>query len=64
MSHLALNKIEEIKKAFISVTQDDMFDNCPFLIRKKDNLTQIKINYFNVLKNFLRGKKYLVKVII
>ena len=64
MSHLALNKIKEIKKAFISVTQDDMFDNCPFLIRKKDNLTQIKINYFNVLKNFLRGKKYLVKVII
>ena len=60
MSHLALNKIKEIKKTFISVTQDDGFDNCPFLIRKKDILTQIKINYFNVLKNFLRGKKYLV----
>ncbi|MFQ3326640.1 MAG: NTE family protein [Salibacteraceae bacterium] len=57
VSHLALNKIEEIKKAFISVTQDDVFDNCPFLIRKKGVLTRIKINHFNVLKNFLRGKK-------
>jgi len=25
-----LNKIEEIKKAFISVKQDDVFNNCPF----------------------------------
>ena len=30
VSHLALNKIKEIKKTFISVTQDDVFDNCPF----------------------------------
>ena len=57
VSHLALKKIEEIKKAFISVTQDDVFDNCPFLIRKKGVLTRIKIHHFNVLKNFLRGKK-------
>ena len=57
VSHLALKKIEEIKKAFISVTQDDVFDNCPFLIRKKGVLTRIKIDHFNVLKNFLRGKK-------
>jgi len=45
VSHLALNKIEEIKKAFISVTQDDVFDNCPFLICKKGVLTRIKINH-------------------
>ena len=57
VSHLALKKIVEIKKAFISVTQDDVFDNCPFLIRKKGVLTRIKIHHFNVLKNFLRGKK-------
>ena len=57
VSHLALKKIEEIKKAFISVTQDDVFDNYPFLIRKKGVLTRIKIDHFNVLKNFLRGKK-------
>ena len=34
VSHLVLNEIKEIKKAFISVTQDDGFDNFPFLIRK------------------------------
>ena len=55
--HLALNKIYEIKRVFIYVTQDVVFDNCPFLIRKKGVLTRIKINHFNVIKNFLRGKK-------
>ena len=34
VSHLALNKIEEIIKAFISVTQDVVFDYCTFLFRK------------------------------
>ena len=57
ISHLALNKIKEIKKAFTSVSQSDVFDNSPFLIRKKGTLTRIKINHFNVLKNFIRGKK-------
>ena len=57
ISHLALNKIKEIKKAFTSVSQSDVFDNSPFLIRKKEALTRIKINHFNVLKNFIRGKK-------
>ena len=56
ISHLALNKIKEIKKAFTSVSQSDVFDNSPFLIRKK-GATRIKINHFNVLKNFIRGKK-------
>jgi len=57
ISHLALNKIKEIKKAFTSVSQSDVFNNSPFLIRKKGALTRIKINHFNVLKNFIRGKK-------
>ena len=38
-----------------------MFDNCPFLIHKKGVLTRIKINHFNVVKNFLRGKKTFVE---
>lgn len=57
VSHLALNEITEIKKAFTNVTQKDIFDNCPFLIKQEGALTRIKINHFNVLKNFLRGKK-------
>jgi len=42
VSHLALNKIEEIKRVFISVTQNDVFDNCPFLVRKKGVLHELK----------------------
>ena len=30
VSHLALNKIEKIKKGFTEVTQESIFDNCPF----------------------------------
>ncbi len=57
ISHLAMKKIDEIKQHFTSVNQDSIFDNCPFLVRRKGNNTRIKINHLNVLKNFIRRKK-------
>ena len=33
VSHLALNKIEKIKKGFTEVTQESIFDNYPFTIK-------------------------------
>lgn len=57
VSHLAAGKISEIKNAFTSVSQEDIFSNNPFIIKRKGRLTKIKINHLNVLKNFLRGKK-------
>ncbi|MDB3862314.1 patatin-like phospholipase family protein [Flavobacteriaceae bacterium] len=57
VSHLALSKIETIKKAFTQVNQSSIFSNNPFLIVKKNGVEQIKINHFNVLKNFIRGRK-------
>ena len=57
ISHLALNKLGKIKEIYSSVNQDSIFDNCPFIIKKKHGIERIAINHWNVFKNFLRGKK-------
>jgi predicted patatin/cPLA2 family phospholipase len=58
ISHLALGKIQKIKEVYTSVTQNDIFSNCPFSIKRdKWGESQIGINHFNVLRNFLRGGK-------
>mgnify|MGYP001181569204 FL=1 len=57
VSHLALGKVETIKKAFTHVNQSSIFSTNPFIIDSKNGVNQIKINHFNVLKNFIRGRK-------
>ncbi|MEM8847038.1 MAG: patatin-like phospholipase family protein [Bacteroidota bacterium] len=57
ISHLALNELDKIKEIYSSVNQDSIFDNCPFIIKKKHGIERIAINHWNVFKNFLRGKK-------
>ena len=53
ISHLAAGELTQIKKAFTGVTQDAIFSNNSFIINKKGIVNRIKINHFNVLKNFL-----------
>ncbi|WP_044404193.1 patatin family protein [Lacinutrix sp. Hel_I_90] len=57
VSHLALNKVEEIKTIYTSVTQGSIFSLCPFKINKKRGVETIGINHFNILKNFIKGSK-------
>ena len=57
VSHLAMGKIETIKNAFTQVNQSSIFSNNPFIIVNKNGEERIKINHFNVLKNFIRGRK-------
>ncbi|SNZ00090.1 patatin-like phospholipase family protein [Flagellimonas pacifica] len=57
ISHLALNKLDKIKQIYSSVNQDSIFNNCPFLVKKKHGVETIAINHWNVVKNFIRGKK-------
>jgi len=58
ISHLALGKVQKIKDIYTSVKQTAIFANCPFTVKSsKNGLEQIGINHFNVLLNFLRGKK-------
>jgi len=58
ISHLALNKVEKIKRIYTSVNESSIFNRCPFLIKSGPNGNkQIKINHYNVIRQFLRGKK-------
>jgi len=56
--HLALNKVDKIRKVYTSIDQSSIFSSCPFVIKKeKYGIRQIGINYFNVIKNILKGRK-------
>ena len=57
ISHMALHKAEKVKKVYTSVNQSSIFSTKPFLIKKEHGRENITINHFNVLKNFLKGKK-------
>ncbi|MHA7830082.1 MAG: patatin-like phospholipase family protein [Flagellimonas sp.] len=57
ISHLALNKLDKIKNIYSNVNQESIFNNCPFIIKKKHGIETIAINHWNVIKNFIKGKK-------
>lgn len=56
-SHLALNKIEKIKEVYTNVTNESIFDVCPFVVKQKHDSQNIAINHLSVIFNFLRGSK-------
>lgn len=58
ISHLALDKVSEIRDIYTSVNQKSIFSSCPFVIKEdKFGGKQIAINHITVLRNFLKGKK-------
>lgn len=57
ISHMALHKAEKVKRVYTSVNQSSIFSSRPFLIHKKHGYENISINHFNVLLNFLKGRK-------
>ncbi len=57
ISHLALGKVEKIKDIYSNVNQKTIFNNCPFKIKRKHGSDVISMNHWNILKNFLKGKK-------
>jgi len=56
---LSLGEIDRIKTAFTSVSQGDIFSNCPFFFKKEGNDYHTSINHWNVAKMFLTDKKTL-----
>lgn len=54
---LALGAIDRLKQVFTSIQQKDIFNVCPFIIRKKNDAYSFRINHFNTLRMFVRGKK-------
>lgn len=57
ISHLALMKIEKIRNVYTTVSQEQIFSNCPFTIQRKYGVATIGINHWNVFRNFARGSK-------
>ena len=57
ISHLALGKIDKIKEIYSNVNQKSIFNNCPFIVKKKYGSDIISMNHWNIVKNFLKGKK-------
>ena len=54
---LSIGEIDKLKEIFTSVTNADIFNSSPFIIREKDGLPIARINHFGILKMFLKGKK-------
>lgn len=55
LPHLALGKIDKIKKIYTSVSQESIFSICPFKIKKTKKGFETKINHFNTLRTFFKG---------
>jgi predicted patatin/cPLA2 family phospholipase len=57
ISHLALGKLEKIKGIYSNVNQKTIFNNCPFVVKKRHGADIIGMNHWNIFKNFIKGKK-------
>ena len=55
--HLAIDNIDNIRQAYTSVSQNDIYNVCPFIVKKGETGIFTKINHRNILQQFLRGKK-------
>lgn len=54
---LSIGNIDKIKNAYCNVDQDDIYNVCPFVIEKGKTTGSARINHFNILKMFFKGKK-------
>ena len=57
ISHLALGKLDKIKDIYSNVNQKSIFSSNPFIVKKKKGYDEISVNHWNVLGNFMKGKK-------
>ena len=55
--HLALGNIEKLHSIYTSVNMDQIFDINPFVVKKKKGINYVTINHFNVIRQFLKGKR-------
>ena len=55
---LSIGHIDRIRKAYTNVGQKDVYNVCPFIVKKdKEGNLSTRINHFNTLKMFLKGKR-------
>lgn len=57
ISHLALGNIDELRSIYTNVSMNEIFDVNPFIVKRANGVEYVTINHFNVLRQFLRGKR-------
>ena len=57
VSHLALGMLDELKTLYTNVSQETIFSNNPFSIKKVNGEKVVSIRHINTLWNFLNGRK-------
>lgn len=55
--HLALGKIDKIHHVFTEVDKSKIFNVNPFIVKNKNGIDVVKINHFNMIKQFLRRRR-------
>lgn len=55
--HLALGKVDKIYEAYTNVDMSKIFNINPFVVKHKNDVDVVSINHFNVLLQFLKGKR-------
>ncbi|WP_369049017.1 patatin family protein [Tenacibaculum sp. UWU-22] len=57
VSHLALNRVDQLKLLYTNVNQKAIFSNSPFKIKKRHGADVISIRHRNTLWNLINGRK-------
>ncbi|PWA07873.1 patatin-like phospholipase family protein [Flavobacterium laiguense] len=55
--HLALGNIDKLHSIYTNVSMAQIFDINPFIIKSKKGIKFVTINHFNVIRQYLRGKR-------
>ncbi len=53
---LALGEVERLEAVFTNIRQRDIFNICPFTLKWQHGEYTYRINHFNTVRMFLRGK--------
>lgn len=55
--HLALGNVDKIRSIYTNVGMEHIFDINPFVVKRRKGVDIVTINHFNVLLQFIRGKR-------
>jgi len=56
---VAIKTWDAVRKAYTTSNQHDIFSNCPFIIRKKDDQFKASFNHLGIILQFIQGRKTL-----
>ncbi|HEY3384868.1 MAG TPA: patatin-like phospholipase family protein [Saprospiraceae bacterium] len=54
---IAINAWDELKNAYTTCKQNDIFSNCPFILTKTENGYKAGFNHFRIFLQFIQGRK-------